>query len=112
MEYNEKDYKDKIKILKAENDLKKYIKNARKAILNKEYSKAKLYLKEALVMDSSNAEIENLLGVIEESLGNQRSAQNYYRVALVFDSTYAPAENNLKRLSLDNSGIYSIDLGE
>lgn len=112
MEYNEKCYKSKIKILKANHDLKKYIKEAREAIINNEYSKAELYLKEALVMDSSNAEIENLFGVIEELIGNKRVAQNYYRVALVFDSTYTPAENNFKRLSLDNSGIYSIDLGE
>ncbi|MBS5886498.1 hypothetical protein [Clostridium sp.] len=97
MEYNEKCYKSKIKILKANHDLKKYIKEARDAIINKEYSKA---------------ELENLFGVIEELIGNKRVAQNYYRVALVFDSTYTPAENNLKRLSLDNSGIYSIDLGE
>lgn len=100
-----------IKILKSNKDLNEYIKKSREAIMKKEYSKAKLLLKEALFLDSSNAEIENLLGVIEELLNNKKLAQNYYRAALAFDSTYIPAENNLKRISLDNSGIYKIDLG-
>ena len=112
MGYNGKGIKDSNKMLKDEQHLEKCINEAREAIVNKEYFKAKLYLNEALAIDSSNAKIENLIGVVEELMGNRKLAQNYYRAALSFDSTYGPAENNLKRTSLYNSGIYKIDLGE
>lgn len=112
MGYNGKEIRDSKKMLKDEQYLEKCINEAREAIGNKEYSKAKLYLNEALVIESCNAKIENLLGVIEELMGNRKLAQNYYRAALSFDSTYSPAENNLKRTSLYNSGIYKVDLGE
>ncbi|MBS5940091.1 hypothetical protein [Clostridium sp.] len=104
--------KDNIKILKGRLDLLNNIEKAREAIINKEYDKAKLYAKEALVMNSSSAEVENLLGVIEELTGSKKIAQCYYRAALDFDPTYLPAENNLKRLTLYNSGLFDIDIGE
>lgn len=104
--------KDNIKILKGKSDLLNIIEKAKKAIINKEYNKAKLYAKEALVINSSSAEVENILGVIEELTGSKKRAQCYYRAALDFDPTYLPAANNLKRLTLYNSGIFTIDIGE
>ncbi|MFR3910549.1 MAG: hypothetical protein ACLTYB_05185 [Clostridium paraputrificum] len=45
--------------------------------------------------DSSSAEIQNLLGVIEEKQEIAISTK-YYRAALSLDPTYEPADNNLK----------------
>ena len=81
------------------------------AIFNKDYDKAKFCLKEALVNDSSSAEIQNLLGVIEEKTGDRQLAQKYYRAALSLDPTYEPADNNLKRTAMFNSFSSKVDLG-
>lgn len=88
-----------------------YIEEARDFIIHKDYYNAKLSLKEAFIINSSNAKVYNLLGVIEECLGNKQLAKKYYRAALSLDPTYEPADNNLKRTVMYNSGIYNIDLG-
>lgn len=75
-------------ILRVDKDISRYIEEARDAIFNKDYDKAKFCLKEALVNDSSSAEIQNLLGVIEEKTGDRQLAQKYYRAALSLDPTY------------------------
>ncbi|MFH5938671.1 hypothetical protein, partial [Clostridium perfringens] len=72
-------------------------------IMKKVESLAELLLKNALIINSSSAEIENLLGVIEEKRGNVLLAQRYYRAALSFEPCYLPADNNLKRTVLYNS---------
>lgn len=92
-------------------DISRYIEEARDAIFNKDYDKAKFCLKEALVNDSSSAEIQNLLGVIEEKTGDRQLAQKYYRAALSLDPTYEPADNNLKRTAMFNSFSSKVDLG-
>lgn len=98
-------------ILRVDKDISRYIEEARDAIFNKDYDKAKFCLKEALVNDSSSAEIQNLLGVIEEKTGDRQLAQKYYRVALSLDPTYEPADNNLKRTAMFNSFSSKVDLG-
>ena len=98
-------------ILRVDKDISRYIEEARDAIFNKDYDKAKFCLKEALVNDSSSAEIQNLLGVIEEKTGDRQLAQKYYRAALSLDPTYEPADNNLKRTAMFNSFSSKVDLG-
>ena len=98
-------------ILRVDKDISRYIEEARYAIFNKDYDKAKFCLKEALVNDSSSAEIQNLLGVIEEKTGDRQLAQKYYRAALSLDPTYEPADNNLKRTAMFNSFSSKVDLG-
>ena len=98
-------------ILRVDKDISRYIEEARDAIFNKDYDKAKFCLKEALVNDSSSAEIQNLLGVIEEKTGDRQLAQKYYRAALSLDTTYEPADNNLKRTAMFNSFSSKVDLG-
>lgn len=98
-------------ILRVDKDISRYIEEARDAIFNKDYDKAKFCLKEALVNDSSSAEIQNLLGVIEEKTGDMQLAQKYYRAALSLDPTYEPADNNLKRTAMFNSFSSKVDLG-
>ena len=98
-------------ILRVDKDISRYIEEARDAIFNKDYDKAKFCLIEALVNDSSSAEIQNLLGVIEEKTGDRQLAQKYYRAALSLDPTYEPADNNLKRTAMFNSFSSKVDLG-
>ena len=98
-------------ILRVDKDISRYIEEARDAIFNKDYDKAKFCLKEALVNDSSSAEIQNLLGVIEEKTGDRQLAQKYYRAALSLDPTYEPADNNFKRTAMFNSFSSKVDLG-
>ncbi|MFR2527650.1 MAG: response regulator [Clostridium paraputrificum] len=98
-------------ILRVDKDISRYIEEARDAIFNKDYDKAKFCLKEALVNDSSSAEIQNLIGVIEEKTGDRQLAQKYYRAALSLDPTYEPADNNLKRTAMFNSFSSKVDLG-
>ena len=98
-------------ILRVDKDISRYIEEARDAIFNKDYDKAKFCLKEALVNDSSSAKIQNLLGVIEEKTGDRQLAQKYYRAALSLDPTYEPADNNLKRTAMFNSFSSKVDLG-
>ena len=98
-------------ILRVDKDISRYIEEARDDIFNKDYDKAKFCLKEALVNDSSSAEIQNLLGVIEEKTGDRQLAQKYYRAALSLDPTYEPADNNLKRTAMFNSFSSKVDLG-
>ena len=101
----------KVEGLKESTYIRESLKKARKYICSREYDKAELLLKNALIINSSSAEIENLLGVIEEKRGNVLLAQRYYRAALAFEPCYLPADNNLKRTVLYNSGISKFDLG-
>lgn len=101
----------KIENIKENIYIKECIDKAKKYILNKEYNNAELLLKNALIFNSSSAEIENLLGIIEEKRGNILLAQRYYRAALAFEPCYLPADNNLKRTVLYNSGVLNFDLG-
>ena len=98
-------------ILRVDKDSSRYIEEARYAIINKDYDKAKFCLKKALVNNSSSPEIQNLLGVIEEKTGDRQLAQKYYRAALSLDPTYEPADNNLKRTAMFNSFSSKVDLG-
>ncbi|MDZ5148779.1 hypothetical protein GNF53_12385 [Clostridium perfringens] len=101
----------KVEGLKESTYIKESLKKARKYICSREYDKAELLLKNALIINSSSAEIENLLGVIEEKRGNVLLAERYYRAALAFEPCYLPADNNLKRTVFYNSGISKFDLG-
>lgn len=103
--------REKVEILKYNIYISQCIKEAKLYINCKKYKEAEVFLKRALIIDSSSAEIENLLGIIEEKKGNVILAQRYYRAALAFDPCYIPADNNLKRTVLYNSGILNFDLG-
>ncbi len=98
-------------IIRVEENSEYYIESAKEAILKGDFEKARYYLKEALVTDTSNAIIQNLLGVIEEKLHNKSLAQKYYRAALSLDATYKPADNNLRRTAMYGYSTKGIDLG-
>lgn len=101
----------KILSMKENVYIKECIDKAKKYIVTKEYDEAEVLLRNALMLNSNSAEIENLLGVIEEKKGNVLLAQRYYRAALAFEPCYLPADNNLRRTVLYNSGISNFDMG-
>lgn len=101
----------KILSMKENVYIKECIDKAKKYIVTKEYDEAEVLLRNALILNSNSAEIENLLGVIEEKKGNVLLAQRYYRAALAFEPCYLPADNNLRRTVLYNSGISNFDMG-
>ncbi|MGG7323297.1 hypothetical protein [Clostridium baratii] len=91
--------------------LDEYILEAKDLIKKGELEKARNCLKEAILIDTSIAKIQNLLGVVEEKMHNKSLAQKYYRAALSLDATYTPADNNLKRTVLYSYSLKNIDLG-
>ncbi|MGG5461444.1 hypothetical protein [Clostridium sp. B9] len=102
---------DEIDKLKGNKYFKNLINEAKKYIIANKYDEAERVLKKALIINSSCAEIENLLGILEEKRGNIILAQRYYRASLAFDPSYIPADNNLKRTVLYNRGETKVDFG-
>ncbi|AIY84713.1 MAG: response regulator [Clostridium baratii] len=96
---------------KKNKTLDEYILEAKDLIKKGELEKARSCLKEAILIDTSSAKIQNLLGVVEEKMHNKSLAQKYYRAALSLDATYTPADNNLKRTVLYSYSLKGIDLG-
>lgn len=78
-------------------NFKDFIQFSRKCILDKQYEKAKAYLKKAIVMGEESPEPYNLLGVLYEYEKDIDNAQKNYRIALAIDPTYKPADINLGR---------------
>ncbi|MEG0296691.1 MAG: response regulator [Clostridium sp.] len=100
-----------INILRIDKDIEEYIDEAKLAIKDRMFDRARILLKESLVIDTSNPAIQNLLGVVEEKCNHTQLAQKYYRAALSLDATYKPADNNLKRTAMFNTNSTLTDLG-
>lgn len=98
-------------VIKKDKTLDEYIMEAKELIKKGDLENAKKCLKEAILLDTSSAKIQNLLGVVEEKMHNKSLAQKYYRAALSLDATYTPADNNLKRTVLYSYSLKNIDLG-
>jgi len=76
-----------------------YLEYAKKCIFEKNYEKAKEYLKKAISDDLEAPEPQNLLGVLAEFEGDLLTAGRHYRAALELDPTYKPARENLDRVT-------------
>lgn len=100
-----------INILRIDKDIEEYIDEAKLAIKDRMFDRARILLKESLIIDTSNPAIQNLLGVVEEKCNHTQLAQKYYRAALSLDATYKPADNNLKRTAMFNTNSTLTDLG-
>lgn len=73
------------------------IEYSKKCIIEKDFVKAKEYLKKAIVENMDSPEPHNLLGVLAEFEGDTSTALKHYRAALDLDPTYKPANENLER---------------
>lgn len=73
------------------------VEQAKKLIHQRDFTRAAAFLRQALTLDTLRPEPYNLLGCIEELLGNVPEAQRLYRAALSVSPGYAPAHTNLHR---------------
>jgi DNA-binding NtrC family response regulator len=76
-----------------------YLEFGKKCILEKNFDKAKEYLKKAIAENLEAPEPQNLIGVLYEYGDDILNAGKHYRVALELDPTYKPALENLERVT-------------
>jgi DNA-binding NtrC family response regulator len=94
------DVLDRQKLKEAEvKSFKDYLEYSKKCIFEKNYEKAKEYLKKAISENMEAPEPQNLLGVLAEYEGDLLAAGRHYRAALELDPTYKPALENLERVT-------------
>jgi len=80
-------------------------------IKQREYQKAHAAIKQAIAQKPEAAEAYNLLGAINEVLGDNIAAAQAYQMAIKFDAHYAPALENLKRItSMEANSASLLDL--
>ena len=70
---------------------------AKQALNRREFSRAHDLLEDALELDPGSAEAHHLMGVLRESLGQDRAAYDDYRAALEIDPHYLPALDSMRR---------------
>jgi DNA-binding response OmpR family regulator len=70
---------------------------AKQALNRREFTRAHDLLEEALELDPSSAEAHHLMGVLRESLGQDRAAYEAYRAALEVNPHYLPALDSMRR---------------
>jgi DNA-binding response OmpR family regulator len=70
---------------------------AKQALNRREFSRAHDLLEEALELEPNSAEAHHLMGVLRESLGQDRAAYEDYRTALEVDPHYLPALDSMRR---------------
>ena len=85
-------------------DYETLIELAKRSITERNFETAREYLKKAIMNDLAKADAFDLLGVLEEVLGNRSAALQNYRIALAKDPTYEPARKNLDRATSFESG--------
>ncbi|MBE3088792.1 MAG: response regulator [Actinobacteria bacterium] len=94
------DVLDRQKLKESEvKSFKDYLEYSKKCIFEKNYEKAKEYLKKAISEDLEAPEPQNLLGVLAEFEGDLLAGGRHYRAALELDPTYKPALENLERIT-------------
>lgn len=71
---------------------------ARRQILDRDLAGAGVQLRHAASLDLRRPEAFNLLGVIEYVGGRRLDALRWWRVALLLDGAYRPAQDNLERV--------------
>ncbi len=73
---------------------------AKRAVSKRQFDTAIKHAKQAIATDPSRAEAFNLLGGLQEIVGERSNAVKSYRVALNLDPTYKPAQRNLDRATM------------
>ncbi len=80
-------------------EYQEFIELAKLHIKEREYHKAHADIKQAITQKPESAEAYNLLGAINEVLGDHIAASQAYQMAIKFDARYLPALENLKRIT-------------
>lgn len=71
---------------------------AHRKVLERDFVGAGAQLQHAASLDLRRPEAFNLLGVIELVRGRRLDALRWWRIALLLDGTYRPAQDNLERV--------------
>lgn len=77
----------------------RWIEDIRNAIRSDQLAAAYTILSSVLVHDAESPELNHLLGVYYEKLGDVDAARKRYRMVLILDPSYGPALRNLERLT-------------
>jgi tetratricopeptide (TPR) repeat protein len=88
----------KAKLLKNPNDLKVLDELAMLAIAGADFHLARLVLSKAIEVDANHADSLNLMGVVEQFMGEDQDAYDYYRKATEADARHLPARLNMAGL--------------
>ena len=75
-----------------------HLREAKRAIKQRDFETAKRSLRNALHLDDHSAEGFNLAGVVAELSGDFKIATRYYEQALRINKDFAPARQNVKRI--------------
>lgn len=88
---------------------------AKRALNNRWFDEAEVFLKQALALQNASAEAHNLLGVLHELRNEHDASYKEYKAALKVDQHYEPAKHNMmryyERFTFGKSNI-PIDTGE
>jgi FixJ family two-component response regulator len=76
-----------------------YVSLAKERINAGEFDAARIYAHKAVFINPNRPEAFNILGGLWEAKANRREADKNYRVALDLDPSYAPARQNLERVT-------------
>ena len=87
----------------SESEYKKTFKSAMKLARKRQFHKAIAETKKVIGIDPSNPDGFNLLGQLQETLGDFDSARKNYRAAISIDPTYQPAKDNLSRATSNST---------
>jgi DNA-binding response OmpR family regulator len=70
---------------------------AKRALNNRWFEEAEVYLRQAIALKPDSAEAHNHLGVLHELSNEHDASYREYKAALKADRHYAPAEHNMTR---------------
>jgi DNA-binding response OmpR family regulator len=88
---------------------------AKRALNNRWFDEAEVFLKQAIGLDPKSAEAHNLMGVLHELRNEHDQSYRAYRAALRADRHYEPAKHNMlryyERFTFGRSDV-PIDMGE
>ena len=71
--------------------------SAKRALNNRWFDEAEVYLKQAIGLEPSAAEVHNLMGVLHELRNEHDASYREYKAALKADRHYEPAKHNMQR---------------
>ena len=81
----------------SNSEYKSILKSAKNSARKRDFDQAIAQAKQAIGSDPSQPEAFDLLGQLQETLGDFNSAIKNYRVAIDLDPTYQPAKDHLDR---------------
>jgi DNA-binding response OmpR family regulator len=70
---------------------------AKRALNNRWFQEAEVFLKQAIALEPHSAEAHNLMGVLHELRNEHDDSYREYRAALKIDKHHEPAQHNMKR---------------